>query len=177
MSPELVDRVGPFVGGAPGWGQLTRPALPARWGQPDPHVAATKTAWSALKEAVDSVFGMTKLQREDRFYAMQPTKGERGAQFVLRVQEAKRRLNLDDTTVFHVFVHRLPADLHNKLELLRITSVGNSAKLDWKTVVRLARDELRGTSLGMPVVSQPDTVTGGVTSTPDTSATLALQVT
>ena len=90
MLPELVDRVGPFVVGAPGSGQLTRPAPPARWGQPDPHVAATKTAWSALKEAVDSVFGMTKAQHEDQFYAMQLTKGERGAQFVLRVQEAKR---------------------------------------------------------------------------------------
>ena len=104
-------------------------------------------------------------------------KGERGAQFVLRVQGAKRRLNLDDTTVFHVFVHRLPADLHNKLELLRIASIGNSAKLDWKTVVRLARDELCSTSLGMPVVSLLDTETGGVTSTPDTSATSASQVT
>ena len=73
--------------------------------------------------------------------------------------------------MFHLFVHRLPADLRNKLKLLRITSVGNSAKLDWKTVVRLAHDELRGTSLGMPVVSLPDNLSGGVTSTPDTSAT------
>ena len=58
-------------------------------------------------------------------------KGKRGAQYMLRVQETKRQLNLDDTTVFHMFVHHLPADLHNKLELLRITSVGTSAKLDW----------------------------------------------
>ena len=79
--------------------------------------------------------------------------------------------------MFHVFVHCLPADLRNKLELLRITSISNSAKLDWKAMVRLAHDELRGTSLGMPVVSLLDTVTGGVTSTPDTSATSASQVT
>ena len=79
--------------------------------------------------------------------------------------------------MFHVFVHRLPANLRTKLELLRITSVGNSAKLDWKTVVRLARDELHSTSLGMPVVSLPDAVAGGGTSTPDMSATSASQVT
>ena len=75
-----------------------------------------------------------------------------------------------------MFVHCLPANLRSKLELLRITSVGNSAKLDWKTMVQLAHDELHGTSLGMPVVSLPDTVTGGVTSTPDMSATSASQV-
>ena len=85
---------------------------------------------------------------------------------MLQVQEAKWQLNLDDTTVFHVFVHRLPADLRNKLELLRITSVGNSAKLDWKAMVRLVHDELRGTSLGMPVVSLPQCSHGTGTGIP-----------
>ena len=64
-----------------------------------------------MKE-VEEQFGLSRDQMEEQFFGMHPVAGESSAAFVLRVETARRRMNIDKVSTYHAFVKR---DLELKL--------------------------------------------------------------
>ena len=61
------------------------------------------TAWWELKAVVEKRFGLTTDQLLDAFYAMRQGKGETAAEYILRVEDKRLQLGVEETTCFRHF--------------------------------------------------------------------------
>lgn len=55
---------------------------------------------------MEEIFGVTKDQMEEQFFALAPKPQETSPEFVLRVEMERRRLNIDKGSTFHAFVKK-----------------------------------------------------------------------
>lgn len=77
---EAIKNLGPLIVGSLGWKQLRGKCL---------------DRWHLFTKAVDEVFGLTRQQLEDQFFALEPHQGESSAAFVMRVEVARRNVGVE----------------------------------------------------------------------------------
>lgn len=88
---EHIANLGPYVLGAKGWAQLGNRGY---------------RTWAQFEKEVEEVFGVTKDQMEEQFFALAPKLQETSPEFVLRVEMERRRLGIDKSSTFHAFVKK-----------------------------------------------------------------------
>ena len=70
--------------------------------------AAQYPTWRSFVEAVEDRFGLSVEEMQAAFYNLVPVGGETPPNFILRVEDTRARVNVDDKTTFHCFYPRLP---------------------------------------------------------------------
>jgi hypothetical protein len=63
-------------------------------------------SWQAFVKEVEEQFGLSRDQMEEQFFGMHPSPGEASTAFVLRVENARRRMAIDKASTYHAFVKR-----------------------------------------------------------------------
>lgn len=86
-----IDNLGPYILGAKGWAQLGNKSY---------------RSWGMFEKEVEEVFGVTKDQMEEQFFALAPKPQESSPEFVLRIEMERRRLGVDKGSTFHAFVKK-----------------------------------------------------------------------
>ena len=73
------------------------------------------------------------------FFWMRPEWGEQAERFVLRVEDARKHLDVSDETTLNVFLPCLPMALHAKLDDLQMIAAmmagKDTVKMNWAMVV------------------------------------------
>ena len=77
-------------------------------------------SWKELKDIVEARWGLTQEQLREAFFPVRPEKSERPERFVLRVEDARKKLKVDDETTLNVFRHYLPHAMLLKLDDLQV---------------------------------------------------------
>ena len=81
---------------------------------------------------------------------MTAQEGESTAQFVIRVEQARRAVNAPSASVYHTFVHKLDESVQLLLDNLRVNKRANGGgAVTWEDVVAICRDSLAGVSLAV----------------------------
>ena len=60
-------------------------------------------SWRELKAVVEKRFSLTTDQLLDAFYAMHQGKGETAVEYILRVEDKRLQLGVEETTCFRHF--------------------------------------------------------------------------
>jgi hypothetical protein len=73
--------------------------------------------WLKFQRAVEEVFGLTRQQLEDQFFALEPAPDKASPAFVMRVEVARRNVGVDASQAYHAFAKRfLSAELKGQLD-------------------------------------------------------------
>ena len=125
LSRAAVSELAPVLLGTPIWSLL---CADLSW-----------HTWDDLKALVEARWGLTAAQMRESFFRMRPEWGEQMERFVLRVEDARKRLDVSDETTLNVFLPCLPMALRAKLDGLQTLAammVGKGAvKVSWAMVV------------------------------------------
>ena len=78
-------------------------------------------------------FGLTPEQLEDSFFAMEKAKGEGVPEYVIRIEDARVKLGIEERITFRSFLPRLPSEFRRKLDEFRAlaATMGGSPSLEW----------------------------------------------
>ena len=85
-------QLAPVVLGAKGWAHYA-----------DRHFGS----WESFKDAVNLEFGLSKGQLSARFFALTPNPGEDSASFVIRVEQERRAVQVNEQATLHCFKTKL----------------------------------------------------------------------
>ena len=66
------------------------------------------TGWISFKRAVDKRFGKSEEVRERTFNEIMPLAGESGADFVLRADDERRRMEITEDEAYIYFYSKIP---------------------------------------------------------------------
>jgi len=82
---------------------------------------------------------------------MHPKEGEASSAFVMRVETARRRMQIDPASTYHTFVKRdLDFELRQQLDIVRRSKKASGAtKFGWEDVVTVCRDLQLGCTLAV----------------------------
>ena len=74
--------------------------------------------------------------------------GESTAQFVVRVNQARRAIEVPSSSVYHAFVHKLDEHTPLLVDNMRMNKrAGGLGSVGWEDVVAICRDVLAGVSV------------------------------
>ena len=96
---------------------------------------------------------------EEQFFALAPRGDEGSAQFVLRVEMERRKLNMDLNATFHAFVKGLDYEIKGLLDVVRLNKKatgknnGSITKFGWEDVVCVCKDRASGVQLQRPILT------------------------
>jgi hypothetical protein len=90
-----IRQLAPVILGAKGWQHFRG----SRW-----------HSWQGFKDSVSGEFGLSMEQLSARYYALTPRAGEGTAEFVIRVEQQRRTLEMDEVATLHCFLPRLSAE-------------------------------------------------------------------
>ncbi len=97
--------------------------------------------WQHFRGLIDSDFGLSQTQLNERFFSMAQAPGEDGASFILRVEQQRRSIGASAETTLHCFRAKLDATWAAEVEGMRRTKLAlNGSVMEWKDIVTLARD-------------------------------------
>ncbi len=106
--------------------------------------------WASFKNEVEAVFGLTSEQQEERFFSLRPRAGEQSAQFAVRVETERKRLNVSKMATWHAFKGYLDDPTMQVLEMVRVnkkTSGTMMTSFGWDDVVTVCKDRTSGLAL------------------------------
>ena len=84
-------------------------------------------------------------------YAMAVLPGESTAQFVVRVDQARRAIKAPYSSVYHASVHKLDEHMRLLVDNMRINKCARGlGSVGWEDVVAICRDALAGVSVATP---------------------------
>ena len=100
-------------------------------------------SWRELKAVVEKRFGLTTDQLLDAFYAMHQGKGETAAEYILRVEDKRLQLGVEETTCFRHFTQLLDEEERMCLDAVHklTATIGGTTEslLTWENLVARAR--------------------------------------
>ena len=103
------------------------------------HADLSWHTWDDLKALVEARWGLTAAQMRESFFRMCPERGEQVEQFVLRVEDAHKCLDVSDETSLNFFLPCLPMALRAKLDDLQTLAAmmagKGTVKVSWAMVV------------------------------------------
>ena len=108
-------------------------------------------SWTTFRAEVEKVFGLNADQMLERLYAMAVLPGESTAQFVVRVDQAKRAIKVPSSSVFYAFVHKLDEYTQLLVDNMHMNKhAGVLGSVGCKDVIAICRDALAGVSVATP---------------------------
>ena len=105
-------------------------------------------SWTTFRGEVEKDSGLNADQILERLYAMAVLPGESTAQFVVRVDQARRAIKAPSSSVYHTFVHKLDEHTRLLVDNMRMNKrAGGLGSVGWEDVVAICRDALAGVSV------------------------------
>ena len=121
-------------------------------------------SWRELKAVVEKRFGLTTDQLLDAFYAMRQGKGETAAECILRVEDKRLQLGVEETTCFRHFTPLLGEEERMRLDsVCKLTAtIGGTTEslLTWENLVARARFGSQSSKLTPGEIHLPSQVWG-----------------
>ncbi len=117
------------------------------------------------------MFGLTRVELLDRFYAMEPKSSETQAQYALRVESRRMVVGASNEQTYTSFVYRLGAELLAELEPVRRAKRALKQDFGWPDVVQHCRDKALGSQLTRRTTPAQPNVATNVATTPQSLST------